>query len=131
EGRIELAVQAYKNTKIASIRGAARLYDVPYSTFRARLGGRASRLNSTTPTRKLTDREEEVLLEWVLSMDKRGLPPRVAGVRRMADLLLAKRAESSSQPPIQVGDKWVRNFITRHPELKSKYSRRYDHQRAK
>jgi hypothetical protein len=57
-------------------------------------------------------------------MDKRGLPPRVADVRKMADLLLTKRAETASQEPIKVGEIWVRNFIRRHPELKSKYSRR-------
>ncbi|ODM16895.1 hypothetical protein SI65_07860 [Aspergillus cristatus] len=46
----------------------------------------------------------------------------------MANLLLAKRGES----PIQtVGEKWVYNFINRQPELKTRFSRRYDYQRAK
>ncbi|ODQ68846.1 hypothetical protein LIPSTDRAFT_76677 [Lipomyces starkeyi NRRL Y-11557] len=43
-------------------------------------------------------------------MDKRGFPPRVADVRKVADLLLTKRAESASQEPIKVDEKWVRNF---------------------
>jgi hypothetical protein len=45
----------------------------------------------------------------------------------MANLLLAKRGSISIQT---VGEKWAYNFIQRHPELKSRFSRRYDYQRA-
>jgi len=30
-----------------------------------------------------------------------------------------------------VGENWARNFINRHETLKSQFSRKYDHQRAK
>ena len=63
-------------------------------------------------------------------MDKRGLPLRAASVRRMADLLLANRASSTPGTTSAVGQCWVRNFVKRHPELQSKYSRKYDYQRA-
>ena len=55
----------------------------------------------------------------------------------MADLLLAKRFESTTPPtgkattPPTVGEHWVQNFIKRDDELKSKYNRKYDYQRAK
>jgi hypothetical protein len=45
----------------------------------------------------------------------------------MANLLLAKRGST----PIQtVGEKWVYNYTQRHPELTSRFSRRYDYRRA-
>ncbi|RJE16976.1 Pogo transposable element, partial [Aspergillus sclerotialis] len=46
----------------------------------------------------------------------------------MANLLLAKRESTSIQP---IGEKWVYNFIKRHDQLKTRFSRRYDYQRAK
>ena len=45
----------------------------------------------------------------------------------MADILLATRGES---PPSTVGVNWVSTFVNRRDELKSRYSRRYDYQRA-
>ena len=61
-------------------------------------------------------------------MDRRGAAPRPVAVREMANLLLAKRGSV----PIQlVGEKWVYNFVKRHDELATRFSRRYDYRRAK
>jgi len=46
----------------------------------------------------------------------------------MANILLAKRGSTLAQT---VGEKWVYNFTQRHPELSTRFSRRYDYQRAK
>jgi hypothetical protein len=43
----------------------------------------------------------------------------------MADLLLAERDASP------VGRNWTSNFIKRSPEIKTKFSRKYDYKRAK
>jgi hypothetical protein len=75
--------------------------------------------------RKLTVTEETALAQWILSMDERGMPPTVAYTRRMANLLLSERSQDN------VGENWVRKFVSRHDEIKAKYSRRYDYQRAK
>lgn len=58
-------------------------------------------------------------------MDQRGISPTHATVQRMADLLLAGR-----NPDLKVSERWVGRFIKRHDELKSKYNRKYDYQRA-
>ena len=46
----------------------------------------------------------------------------------MANLLLAERG---SNPVQTVGEKWVYNFIDRHTELNTAWSRHYDYRRAK
>jgi hypothetical protein len=46
----------------------------------------------------------------------------------MANILFAKRGESSIPPT--VGKCWVNNFVKRHNELESIFSRKYDHKRA-
>lgn len=64
-------------------------------------------------------------------MDERGMPPTQALVRQMAEILLIERVRNASARKPTIGQNWVYNFITRHPELKSKYNRKYDYQRAK
>ncbi|CBF88708.1 hypothetical protein AN0826.2 [Aspergillus nidulans FGSC A4] len=128
EGRLLLAVQAIKKKEITSIREAARRFNVPESTLRTRLRGTTNRAESRANGHKLTEIEEEVLKQWILSLDLRGAAPTKAHVREMANILLAKRGST----PIQtVGQKWVYNYTQRHPELESRLSRQYDCQRAK
>ena len=49
-------------------------------------------------------------------------------VREMANLLLEKRGTT---PVISVGEKWVYNFVKRRPLLSSRFSKRYNYERAK
>jgi Tc5 transposase DNA-binding domain len=126
EGRIALAIQAFEKGQFSSLRAAASSY-VPYSTLKHRAHGRVARRDSQPTNRKLTDTEESVLLEWIISRDQRGMSPRHGHVQQMANILLMERVELSSST---VGKCWVRNFI-RHHNLQSKYNRKYDYQRAR
>jgi hypothetical protein len=76
---------------------------------------------------KLTEAEEESLIKWILDLEKRGLPPRPAYVEAMANHLLSQHR---SHPP-QVGKDWVYNLVKRSSELKTKFLRRYNYERAK
>ena len=124
EGRILLAIQAIEEGKIKSARAAAVSYDIPFETLRQRICGRTSRRDSTPNSCKLTPQEETAIVQYILDLDSRGFPPRVQDVREMADLLLVARSEST------VGKNWTTNFVKRRPELKSKFSRKYDYKRA-
>ena len=46
----------------------------------------------------------------------------------MANILLANR--DASKPPLTVGINWVYNFVRRYGTLKTRFSRKYDYQRA-
>src|SRR5215469_4617901 len=61
-------------------------------------------------------------------MERRGLPPRISTVRYLAQKLLSARLSSSNAI---IGESWVNQFIKRHPELRTKYTRKYDYQQAK
>jgi hypothetical protein len=128
EGRILLAIQAIQNHEIRSIALAAKTFGVPRSTLRDRLTRVQNRAVSRANGLKLTEIEEESLRKWILSMDSRGAAPRPSTVREMADLLLAARG---STPPPSVGQNWVTKFVKRHSDLSTRFSRRYDYQRAK
>ncbi len=62
EGRILLALQAYQQGHFTSLRAAARAYDTLYTTLRRRKQGTASRSESTSANRKLTQTEETTLV---------------------------------------------------------------------
>jgi hypothetical protein len=128
EGRILLAISALKESQIQTVRQAARHFQVPESTLRTRIHGIASRAEKRANGHKLTENEEGSLLQWIISMDRRGAAPRPSHVQDMANILLSERGFTNNQP---VGKNWVYNFIKRHDEIKTSYSRRYNYQRAK
>jgi hypothetical protein len=87
EGRIKLAVQAFKQGQFSNLRAAARSYDIPITTLKRRARGIQSRRDSQSHNRKLSSTKEEALLQWILSMDQRRMSPGAASVRQMANLL--------------------------------------------
>lgn len=125
EARVILAIEALKSNPKASLRSIAHVYNVDRKTLTQRRDGRTARRDTTPKSRKLTILEEEAIVKRVLELDARSFPPRVCTVQDMANRLLHAR---NMQP---VGKHWATNFIKRHIELKTHYSRKYDYQRAK
>jgi hypothetical protein len=126
EGRIALALKAHKQDKTTSFRALVSTYDVPRSTAQRHVKGINSRRDSIANGRRLTPAQEESLKQWILSMDQRGMPPRIATVQQMASLLAMQLP--GARP---VGKNWVQGFLKRHNDLQSKWNRKYDYQRAK
>ena len=73
---------------------------MPRTTARCRAAGTAPKRGSVTSNRRLTPAEEESLKQWILSMDRRGIPPRIATVRQMANILVTAHAGSTILKPI-------------------------------
>src|SRR5436305_2462347 len=124
EARIILAIEAIRTTKKLSIRAAAKIYDVPRMTLVDRMNGHVAKPEKRNAQHNLTLTEEETLIRYILDLDSRGFPPRIDDVRDMADLL---RKTRHAKP---VGKQWPYNFVQRCPELKTRFSRAYDFQRA-
>lgn len=120
EGRVLIAVDAYKRRQFKSIRAAAAAFDVYQSTVSNRLKGTPARVDTPANGRKLDVLDENLLKEWIISADERGLAPQFKIVRRMAAILAQK----------DIGVNWVKRFINRHEDIRSKYTKRYDYQRA-
>src|SRR5450432_3113781 len=135
EGRIVLVIDALKKGSFTGPTAAAKAYDVLYSTLYDCIRQHLARYETRPTNCKLTTTEELTLVQWILSMDQRGLAPRPDSVRQMANLLLEKRSNSNSNsnsdPNSQVGQNWVYNFVQRHQALQTRYNRKYDYQRAK
>ncbi|KAL6172800.1 hypothetical protein ACJQWK_01946 [Exserohilum turcicum] len=128
EGRVLLASRALQEKRVVSQRQAAMLYDAPRTTLRRRLRGTKPRLETASVNRKLSAVEEQSLVQWIIELDRRGFPPHIIDVRRMADALLAARGQDP--PPQPIGRCWVSRFIQSQPELQTKWTRRFHSQRA-
>jgi hypothetical protein len=124
EGRIFLAIEAIRTNKKMSIRRAAKAYDVPEASLRHRLNGRVAKREKRNGRYQLTSTEEDTIVQHTLDLDERGFPPRIEGVEDMANLLLETRRAK------RVGKNWAYRFVRRRPELKTRFSRAYDFQRA-
>ncbi|KAF4969921.1 hypothetical protein FSARC_2940 [Fusarium sarcochroum] len=125
EARILLALQAIQNNPTLSLRRAASIYKVPYSTLRRRQNGILAMRDAIPKSRKLSDLEENMIVQFILDLDSRGFPSRLRFVEEMANSLLADR------DALPVGKRWAHNFMKRQPELRIRFFRKYDYQRAK
>ena len=102
-----LAYQALKRDPKLSIRTAATLYGVDRKTLGRRKHGIASQRDCTPKSRKLTNLEESTIVQYIIDLDSRSFPPRLAEVEDMANRLLADRAAP------RVGPRWASNFVKR------------------
>lgn len=125
EAQLILAIQAMQGDPDLRPRAAARIYSVDHRKLGQRLRGIRPRRDIPANSRKLTDSEELVLVQYILDLAAKGFPPRLSVVGDMADRLLATRDAP------RVGTRWASNFVNRRPELRTRFQRKYDYQRAK
>ena len=108
EANILLALQAYRNDPKLSLRRAAKIYQVKYSTLFDRENGVTSRCDWIPKSRKLSDLEEQIIVQFILDLDSRGFPPRLRGVEGIANWLLCWAGEQAKPPPevtdLEAGD---------------------------
>ena len=120
----QLALFDINSQRVRSVKRAAKVYNIPRTTLSHRRAGRRSRRDCEANSKRLNKLEEEAIVKRILEESARGFAPTKADVRAMADSLLHAR---DGKP---VGKNWVDNFVKRTPELRTRWSRPYDHQRA-
>ena len=87
DSRLLLALQAIKQSENLSVRQAATLYKVNRGTLQNRMNGRRARQDTRANSSKLKELEENALLQYILDLDARGFPLRLADVEDMANVL--------------------------------------------
>ena len=88
EGRLLLAIKALKDGKYPSAAAAARSFDLPVSTLKARLNGREAASEKRHSRFIFSEIEEQSIEKWLLDMDARGAALTLPMLRDMANLLL-------------------------------------------
>jgi hypothetical protein len=129
EGRMALALHSLSKKQFKSQRKAAKVYVVARTTIQRRQQGIQPKRGSRAPNRLLLQCEEEELVKWIHSMERRGFPAFLVDAKRMAQSLLMRRGGNSLPRPI--GKNWIYNFHKDHPDIKAYLSRSRDYQRVK
>ncbi|CEJ95254.1 hypothetical protein VHEMI10745 [[Torrubiella] hemipterigena] len=125
EADVISALQAIERDPKLSNREAARIYNIAETTLRRRRNKIPCRADTTSKSRKLTNDEENTIIQYILNLDARAQPPRLRDVEAMANRLLELRHD------IPVGRNWVASFIRRHPEVVTRLSRQIDYKRVR
>jgi hypothetical protein len=120
EAEIQLAISAVKSTQILHVRRAASAFNVPESTLRDCCAGKPAQCDCQPNSKKLTQPEEEVIVQHILDLDQHEFAPTYAVVHDMADKLLAVHGAG------QVGQKWPANFVRRTESLTTHFNRAYN-----
>lgn len=126
ERNIQKAIRSYKQGVFSSIHQAAASQDVPYSTVYYRMKGeRKPRTIAHEKEQLLSRREGNKVKKWICFMDEKGLPIRFDLVRAMVLKLL----KSNKKRATAVGKHWISRFLSRHPDLASKFRSQVKKQR--
>ena len=88
EGRIELALSAYRAGQFKRLWRAAAAFNVPSLTLVNRYNGIAYLPDRRNGCHKLTLTEEQTIVRYILNLNSRGFPPQLYEVGDIADKLL-------------------------------------------
>jgi FixJ family two-component response regulator len=91
EADIHLAISALQQDQIQKEAAAAQVYNVSRDTLHRRRARTRAQRDCQPNSKKLTQREEEVIVSYILDLNTRGFAPTYAAVRDIADRLLAAR----------------------------------------
>lgn len=97
------------------------IYHAPEPTLRDKMSDATPMAKGRPATQVL---EKTAIGECILDLDARGFPPSLEDVRVMADCILASRGKR------RVSTQWHYRFVQRREELRTRYPRTYDCQRA-
>lgn len=129
EGRLELTVQAIQKKQIKSHQRAAKLYNVSKRTLKRCIEGVAPQAQSNSKKHKLYPTEEQALVKQILALNRRGFPPYIINVQRIANLLLTARGQIPT--PQLIGKNQASQFINAQLELQTKWNHKFYSQRAR
>jgi hypothetical protein len=116
EADIELTISAPDRKQFDTERNAIYTFNVPRSTLCDQRAGKPARRDCQPNSKKLTQLEGEVIINYIFDLDQRGFAPTYAAIRNMADKLLAARDAG------QVGQKWLANFVRNTDSLKTRFN---------
>jgi hypothetical protein len=125
------ALSALVNGEYKSIRRAALVFQIPYSTLQDRFQNRKTRKESHVSQQLLAPIEESTLENWIYRAAKLGAPITLKLVKILASEIQSERSsnndENQSSP---ISDRWVDRFRTRHPRIKTCFSRTINTERS-
>lgn len=125
------ALNALVNGEYKSLRQAALVFQIPESALRKRARKQKSRIESHVSQQILTPIEETTLENWIYRAAKLGTPVTLQLVKILASEIQLERSSKTDKTELSpISDRWVDRFRTRHPRIKTCFSRTIDTARS-
>jgi Tc5 transposase DNA-binding domain/helix-turn-helix, Psq domain len=122
EATIQQALADLASGAFSSVNAAAKAYNLTESTLRRRYHGTTtSRARARQTQQLLSPVQESLTRQWILNCEVTGYAISHAQLREFASLL-----SSSTGGPPSIGVHWVKRFLQRHPDLRSKIGKKID-----
>ena len=97
---------------------------MPISTVSDHLNGQNALADQIQPKQHLSRNQEARLSSWILRQESLGYAPSHSQIHACVQALLQQQGDKP-----QLGNNWVRKFIQRRPELRTKIGRRQESNR--
>jgi len=130
DDRMAGALEAYRCEQAKPIgkkRGVRKIaiqHGVSYSTLNRLSRGGVSQSTFNATKRKLSNAEEQVVVDWILQGADHGFPPTSKGVQKATNEILESKNGAGYEP---VGVNWVDPFVERHQDkLQTHWSKPLD-----
>ncbi|EMT73018.1 hypothetical protein FOC4_g10001867 [Fusarium odoratissimum] len=115
------AFSAMEELKTQPLQPTAKKYAISRGSLRNRQKGGTNARDAQIERQKLSEDQEEFLIEWILNEEAAARAPTKKNIRLFGNLIL--KYDNQDQ---QLGNHWVNRFLTRHPDIKTKLSRSVD-----
>ena len=123
------ALKGLRAGRYPSMRQAAEINGIAFTTLRRRFHGGKNRVAGHEGQQLITAAEERAIVRWIYRLELAGFPPRIEHVREAVMLLRKEALEENLQSII--GQHWITRFLDRHPDLVAKFSSAFDKKRIK
>ena len=107
ESSIAQAVKGLQSGRYPSIRKAADINGISYSTLQRRFHGGQDRVAAHEAQQLVTGAEERAIVRWIYRLELAGFPPRIEHVRE-AVMILQDNSEDLDKV---IGKNWITRFL--------------------
>lgn len=101
-----------------SRRQSATKNGIPLMTLSDRMKGIVSKSEAIHPSQRLSDAEENRVVDWILKQESLGYAPTALVVRKVVESILKKKGDLKP-----LGKNWLEGFKTRHDRVHTKIGR--------
>lgn len=126
EYKLQLALTEYLDGRFPSLRRAAKAYNVSARTLTDRHNQRRTKQEARVTQQRLSPEQERLLVQWSIDREATGTAPNHAQIREMASTI-----RLVGGGPSIIGKAWVRCFLKRNQQVKTKIGLTLDHKRAR
>ena len=122
EDRILKAIDTLQHQNPPNISKTAQEFNINWRTLNAHFQGRGSLSTQPSTNIKLSDAQNHALCCYINTLDELGVYPQPKMIENCANSLLQLGHTKQNTPLPIVGEKWLKQWLKRHPQYIQQWS---------